>query len=330
MSVNEDHPFHRLTPDFILAAAESRGYVTDGRLLALNSYENRVYQIGIEDAQPLIAKFYRPGRWTDEQIREEHAFCFELAAQDLPVVTPLGGSPVDSLVHVEEFPIAFYPRRGGRAPDLDDDENLRTMGRYLARMHTVGAGRPFEYRPAINVGSFGTESVAYVSGNCIPEDLRAAYESLTVDLLRLCDERFTICKDVRILRVHGDCHHGNILWRGDAPHFVDFDDARTGPAIQDLWMMLSGSQSAQEQQLDHILKGYREFRDFNPIELRLIEGLRALRLMHHAAWIARRWQEPAFKRAFPFFDNENFWATHILELREQCAALFEQPLRLIY
>ena len=323
MNVNENHPFHRLTPDFILAAVESRGYVTDGRLLALNSYENRVYQVGIEDAQPLIAKFYRPGRWNDEQIREEHAFCFELAGQDLPVVAPLGDSPADSLVHVEEFPIAFYPRRGGRAPDLDDDENLRTMGRYLARMHTVGAGRPFEYRPAINVDSFGTESVAYVSGNCIPDDLRAAYDSLTADLLRLCDDRFAMCKDVRILRVHGDCHHGNILWRDDAPHFVDFDDARMAPAVQDLWMLLSGHREEQRVQLNTILEGYHEFADFDLREMALIEALRTLRMLHYAAWLARRRDDPAFPLAFPWFNTQAYWERHVLELREQFAELCE-------
>jgi Ser/Thr protein kinase RdoA (MazF antagonist) len=318
-----DHPFHRLTPDFILSAVESSGYVTDGRLFALNSYENRVYQVGIEGAEPLIAKFYRPGRWSDEEIREEHDFCFELAGQDLPVVAPLGDGPQQSLAQVEEFRLALYPRRGGRAPELDVSENLRIMGRYLARMHTIGAGRPFDHRPAIDVRSFGTDSVAYVSGNCIPDDLRAAYDSLTADLLRLCDERFALCEGVRFLRVHGDCHAGNVLWRDEAPHFVDFDDARMAPAVQDLWMLLSGHPEEQRTQINVVLEGYEEFADFDSRELVLIEVLRTLRMLHYAAWLARRWDDPAFPLAFPWFNTQAYWERHVLELREQFAELSE-------
>ncbi len=321
--------FARLSPDLIMDAIESLGYQCDARILELNSYENRVFQIGLEQAEPIIAKFYRANRWTDDMIREEHDFTLQLAESDVSVVPPL---QIDSqtLFVFDEFRFSLYLRRGGRAPAIDDLDCLTILGRHIALIHNVGASSDFNHRPALSIEEFGLSAREFLlNNNFIPMSLIPAYSTVSEQLLADIEKVYAAAT-FDTLRLHGDCHMGNVLWREDLPHFVDFDDARTGPAIQDLWMMLSGSQSAQEQQLDHILKGYRAFRDFNPIELRLIEGLRALRLMHHAAWIARRWQEPAFKRAFPFFDNENFWATHILELREQCAALFEQPLRLIY
>ena len=323
MTVDAAHPFDRLTPDFVLAAVESEGYAADGRLLALNSYENRVYQVGIDGVGPLIAKFYRPGRWSDVQIEEEHEFCFDLASHDLPVVAPLGDSASTSLIHFEDFRFALYPRRGGRAPELDDAENLRVMGRFLARMHTAGGARRFEHRPTISIDSFGVESVDFVSRQCIPDDLRAAYDSLAADLLRLCEERFAICEDVHYIRVHGDCHAGNVLWRDDAPHFVDFDDARMAPAVQDLWMLLSGYPEEQRSQLNTILEGYHEFADFDLRELVLSEALRTLRMLHYAAWLARRWDDPAFPLAFPWFNTQAYWERHVLELREQFAELSE-------
>lgn len=315
------HPFDRLTPDFVLAAVESRGYAADGHLLSLNSYENRVYQVGIHDADPLIAKFYRPGRWSDEQIYEEHAFCFDLTAQELPVVAPLGDSVPASLNDFEGFRVALYPQRGGRAPEFDVEENFRVMGRCLARMHNVGGTGKFEHRPAISVRSFGVESVEFVTPRFIPDDLRPAYETLTADLLRLCEERFAVCNEIRYIRVHGDCHIGNVLWRDDAPNFVDFDDARMAPAIQDLWMLVSGSQAEQQRQLGKILEGYGEFSDFDFQELILIEPLRTLRMLNYAAWLARRWDDPAFPLAFPWFNTQSYWEKHILELREQFGEL---------
>jgi len=321
--------FARLSPDLIMDAIESLGYQCDARILELNSYENRVFQIGLEQAEPIIAKFYRANRWTDDMIREEHDFTLQLVESDVSVVPPL---QIDSqtLFVFDEFRFSLYQRRGGRAPAIDDLDCLTILGRHIALIHNVGASSDFNHRPALSIEEFGLSAREFLlSNNFIPMGLIPAYSTVSEQLLADIEKVYAAAT-FDTLRLHGDCHMGNVLWREELPHFVDFDDARTGPAIQDLWMMLSGSQSAQEQQLDHILKGYREFRDFNPIELRLIEGLRALRLMHHAAWIARRWQEPAFKRAFPFFDNEKFWATHILELREQCAALFEQPLQLIY
>jgi Ser/Thr protein kinase RdoA (MazF antagonist) len=320
---DQAHPFARLTPDFVLDAVEARGYVTDGRLLALNSYENRVYQVGIEDAEPVIAKFYRPERWTDAQLREEHAFCFELLKQGLPIVAPLGTGPGDSLFIHADFRIALFPRRGGRAPELDDRDNLRTLGRCLARMHTIGGGAPFRVRPAIDVASFGTDSVDYIRANALPNDLAPAYVSLSRDLLAICTERFTQCADVRYRRVHGDCHAGNVLWRDDSPHFVDFDDARMAPAVQDIWMLLSGDTEEQRSQLAAVLEGYHEFADFDFRELALVEPLRTLRMLQYAAWLARRWDDPAFPRAFPWFNTQAYWERHILELREQLYALSE-------
>lgn len=321
--MSDPHPFAALTPDFILAAVETAGHVTDGRLLALNSYENRVYQVGIADAEPLIAKFYRPGRWNAAQLREEHAFCFELVEHGLPVVAPLGGDAAHSLFVAEPFHVALFPRRGGRAPDLDRLDNLRTMGRCLARLHTVGGGRPFRARPRLDVANLGEDSVSYVRDHALPSDLTAAYVSLSADCLRLCDARFAQCAEVRYRRVHGDCHAGNVLWRDDAPHFVDFDDARMAPAVQDLWMLLSGYPEEQRSQLAALLEGYHEYADFDLRELSLIEPLRTLRMLSYAAWLARRWDDPAFPHAFPWFGTQAYWERHILELREQFSLLSE-------
>lgn len=302
---------------------EAQGYVTDGRLLALNSYENRVYQVGIEDSDPLIAKFYRPQRWSDAAIREEHEFTFELQRQGLPVVAPLGKDARHSLHHLGAQRLALFPRRGGRAPDFDQRDALITMGRMLARMHTVGFGRPFRHRPAIDVQTFGIESVEFVKAHCLPADLRLAYSSLADDLLRLCTERFAQCEGVVWRRVHGDCHAGNVLWRDDIPNFVDFDDARMAPAVQDVWMLLSGYPEEQRVQLAAILEGYHEFGDFDLRELSLVEPLRTLRMLHYAAWLGRRWDDPAFPHAFPWFNTQAYWERHVLELREQFSLLSE-------
>ncbi len=317
------HPFDRLGPDFILDAVEAQGFACDGRLLALNSYENRVYQVGLEAAEPLVAKFYRPGRWSDAAIAEEHAFCSELERQALPVVAPLAAARGATLHHADGFRFALYPRRGGRAPEFDRADSLRTMGRCLARMHTVGSARHFEHRPAITLERFGTASVDYVLAHCLPADLHAAYASLARDLLGRVETCLRACEGVRYIRVHGDCHAGNVLWRDDAPHFVDFDDACMAPAVQDLWMLLSGHPEEQRAQLDAVLEGYHEFADFDYRELALVEALRTLRMLHYAAWLARRWSDPAFPQAFPWFNTQAYWERHVLELREQLAALGE-------
>ena len=324
-----DHPFSRLTPDFIMDAIESVGYHCDARIIELNSYENRVYQVGIEDKEPLIAKFYRPDRWSFEQINEEHTFTAELADHGLSVVAPLlQPSGLGSYTY-EGFHIALFPRRGGRAPAVDDLNCLEILGRFIARLHNVGGARTFRYRPEISLEDYGTASRQWLLENdFLPAELRESYESVSANLLSMIETRFREVSYQRI-RLHADCHMGNVLWRDDAPHFVDFDDARSGAAVQDLWMLLSGDEETRAIQMQKILLGYRDFRDFDPAELLLIEPLRTLRLMHHAAWLARRWEDPAFPRAFPFFNTQRYWSEHILELREQWAAI-EAPALALY
>ena len=320
-------PYEGLSPELILAAVESRGYRCDGRQLALNSYENRVYQVGIEEASPLIAKFYRPGRWSDAQILEEHRFSQELAAQEIPVVAPLADESGRTLHAFEGFRFALYPRRGGRDPDLDNEQTLEWMGRFLGRMHLLGGREAYVHRPALDLNSFGIEPYQFLlQHKVIPGELEATYRSVVEDVLKRVEMRFEECGALRQIRLHGDCHRGNILWTDDGPHFVDFDDSRTGPAVQDLWMLLSGGREAMQWQLGAVLRGYQQFADFDFIELNLIEALRSLRLIHYSAWLARRWHDPAFPAAFPWFDTPRYWEEQILTLREQIAALEEPPL----
>lgn len=311
-------------------AVESQGYICDGRISALNSYENRVYQVGLEDqTAPVIAKFYRPQRWTDAQIHEEHQFSLALSEYELPVVPPLINGQGKSLLSYEKFSFALFERKGGHGPELDDLDNLYTMGRLLGRIHALGAVEAYKYRPIIDPQTFGHDSVNFVSINFIPRELKSAYDSLTADLLVRIDTAFAQAKGVSYIRVHGDCHGGNLLWRDDAPHIVDFDDSRMAPAIQDIWMLLSGERDRQRLQLSEIIEGYNEFYDFNPQELMLIEPLRTLRMLYYAAWLARRWQDPAFPHSFSWFNTERYWGEHILELREQLSALSEPVLELI-
>lgn len=320
-------PYASLTPDCVIDAVEAAGYHCDARIFPLNSYENRVYQVGVEDKEPLIAKFYRPERWTDEQIEEEHHFSWQLQNQGLSVVAPLRNSDEKTLHEHAGFRFALYPRRGGHAPELENFDHLLSIGRTLGRIHALGAVKPFQYRPTLNSQTFGHDSREFLLQNdCLPKDLRPAYETLTHDLLNLVDPLLNKSEHNSI-RLHGDCHPGNILWR-DEPHFVDLDDARMGPAIQDLWMLLSGERQQQLAQLSELAEGYNEFFDLNPAELRLIEALRTLRLMHYSAWLARRWHDPTFPMNFPWFNTERYWAEHILELREQFSALQEPPLEL--
>lgn len=325
---DKQHPFQALSPSFIMDAVESCGFVCDCRTLTLNSYENRVYQVGIEDGAPLIAKFYRPERWSDEQILEEHQFCFELMEHELPVVAPLVNDQGESLFIHGAFRFALYPRQGGYAPELDNLDNLLILGRLLGRIHCVGALRSFQHRPRLDSQSFGHESVALISESFVPQETKANYDALTTDLLQAIESIFAGTNDLRYLRSHGDCHSGNILWRDDAPHFVDFDDARMAPAIQDLWMMLSGDRARQHAQLAELVEGYNEFFEFQPRELRLIEALRSLRILNFSAWLARRWSDPTFPHHFSWFNTPRYWGDHILELREQIAALNEPLLQL--
>lgn len=318
--------FGELDPAHVLDALESLGLYSDGRLLALNSYENRVYQVGMEEGPPLVAKFYRPGRWSDAQIQEEHDFLFELVDAEVPVVAPLkhAGS---SLQHHAGYRFAVFPRRGGRAPELEDKNTLEWLGRYIGRIHAVGAARRFAARPALDRQSFGVEPRAYLlNEGCLPDTLRPAWAAISEQVLEsvaACEQR---AGPIEQLRLHGDCHPGNVLWTDHGPHFVDFDDSRMGPALQDLWMLLSGSRDDMRRQLQDVLAGYEDIREFPEHELHLLEALRSLRLLHYSAWLASRFNDPAFQQAFPWFGSERYWQDRILELREQVALMQEPPL----
>jgi Ser/Thr protein kinase RdoA (MazF antagonist) len=320
------HPFESLTPDFILGAIDDCGYKTDGCLMALNSYENRVYQVGVEDAEPIIVKFYRPDRWCDEAIQEEHDYCADLVFSELPVVPPIKNSSGLSLHIKNMFRIAFFERKGGRAPELDREDHLKTLGRFLGRIHAAGSGSAFTYRPSISNLGYVRESINIVQ-RFIPSDLQPAYGSLIRDIEGTLENRLRESSSCIEIKVHGDCHLGNILWRDNAPHFVDFDDARMGSSVQDIWMLLSGDIAEQNTQLGWILDGYSQFRDFDYREISLIEPLRSLRLIGYAAWMAKRWSDPAFPLAFPWFNTQAYWEKHILELREQLGALQEPEFR---
>ncbi len=319
-------PYARLTPECLLDAIESLGLRCDGRLLALNSFENRVYQVWMDDGTVLVAKFYRPARWSDAQILEEHAFTTDLAAREIPVVAPLEIASSTLNAH-EGYRFALYPRRGGRAPELDDPAVLEWIGRFVGRIHAVGATRRFATRPALDIESFGLEPRDFlISRDFVPPDLRPAWQAAVDQALDAVRHAFDAAGAVASIRLHGDCHPGNILWTDQGPHFVDFDDARMGPAIQDLWMLLSGDAAAMSRQLGDVLAGYEDFIELDRRELRLVEPLRTLRLVHYSAWIARRWSDPAFPAAFPWFGGQRYWQDRILELREQIAAMSEAPL----
>jgi Ser/Thr protein kinase RdoA (MazF antagonist) len=328
------HPYDALTPDAVLDALASVGLHGDGRLLALSSYENRVYQLWLEEPfeghSAVVAKFYRPGRWSDEQILEEHAFSAELVEGEVPVVAPLviEGS---TLHRFGNFAFSVSPRRGGRAPELDDAEVLEWIGRFLARIHIVGARKPFDTRPALDPQSFGKVSRDWLlSHEIIPLDAQSAWTTR-------CDEALAMIADtplgqkaqdrIAMLRAHGDCHPGNILWVPDeGPHFVDLDDARTAPAVQDLWMLLSGDRAQRQKQLGDLLDGYEQLREFDRAELALIEPLRTLRLIHYSAWLARRWGDPTFPINFPWFGTSDYWQGQARMLDEQIEAMREPPL----
>ncbi len=322
-------PYARLTPDVVLDAMESLGPRCDGRLLALNSYENRVYQVWMEEGPPQVVKFYRPARWTDAQILEEHAYALELAAGEIPVVAPLADDAGETLHVHEGFRFAVYARRGGRAPELEDAQTLQWLGRFIGRIHAVGRLRDFVHRPALDVASFGIESRDFLlAHDFIPPELREVYRGVVDQALDAVQSTFAAAAPIAHLRLHGDCHAGNLLWTDDGPHFVDFDDSRMGPAVQDIWMLLSGDRAAMTRQLGDVLIGYEQFSAFDHRELQLIEPLRTLRLIHYAAWLARRWDDPAFPAAFPWFNTQRYWQDRILELREQVALMQEPPLAL--
>jgi len=338
MEADARPPYADLTPDRVLDALESVGQRGDGRLLALNSYENRVYQVYLEEGPPVIAKFYRPGRWTDAAIEEEHRFTLDLAGHEIPVVAPLMLHE-RTLHEFAGFRFAVYPRRGGRVPELDDPQVLEWVGRFIGRIHSVGKVQPFAHRPALDIATFGEEPRDYLlSEGWIPAALTDAYSSAVNMALDGVRRSFERAGAVATLRLHGDCHAGNILWteprieKGSrtplegGPHFVDFDDCRSGPAVQDLWMLLSGERSDMVRQLGDVLAGYEDFAELDPRELHLVEALRTLRLIHYSAWLARRWGDPAFPAAFPWFNTQRYWQDRVLELREQIPAMEEPPL----
>lgn len=341
------HPYEQLTPDLVLDAMASVGLYGDGRLTALSSYENRVYQAGLEEPLPgtdlmtVVLKFYRPERWSQAQILEEHQFAAELAADEVPMVAPLSlpigaANPLTgSTLHQHGgFAFSVSPRRGGRRPELEDLDVLEWIGRFLARLHLVGARQAFSHRPALNVNSFGQASrQLLLEGNYLPLDVASAWDRACQEALQVASGLWQQAGDVPQLRLHGDCHPGNILWTpegsaGAGPHFVDLDDARMGPAVQDLWMLLSGSPREMAIQMIDVLEGYRDFMPFDRRELALIEPLRTLRLIHYSAWLARRWDDPAFPAAFPWFGTVRYWQDRILELREQIAAMAEPPIEI--
>ena len=345
------HPYAGLTPDVILAAVEGVGLACDGRLLALGSYENRVYQLGVEDQGFVVAKFYRPGRWSDAAIEEEHAFVAELVAAEIPAVAPLAFAG-RTLNECGGYRFALYPRQGGRPPEFDDPATLEWMGRLLGRIHAIGRRSAYQARPTLDIVAFGRKPRDYLlESNLLPPDLEPAWRAIADQALDAVRRSFDLAGDVRHLRLHGDCHAGNVLWTEEVPdekhasppqlfldppggrrsaaaasggpHFVDFDDSRMGPAVQDMWMLFSGDADAMARQRQRFLDGYEQFMDFDRRELRLIEALRTLRLLHYSAWIARRWDDPAFPAAFPWFNSQRYWQDCILELREQVGLMQE-------
>ncbi|RJX33473.1 MAG: serine/threonine protein kinase [Oxalobacter sp.] len=319
--------YEGLTPDCVLNALESVGIHGDGRLLALNSYENRVYMIGVEGAPSTVVKFYRPERWREAAILEEHAFAEELAGNEIPVVSPLRLNG-RSLHEYDGYRFAVYPMQGGRAPELDDRVTRQWLGRFIGRIHAVGAKQAFQHRTTLDIHEFGEASLeCLLSGNFLPLDLETPYRRAAEEALEGVRTCFKQAGEVKAIRLHGDCHAGNVLWTDSGPHFVDFDDCMQGSAIQDLWMLLSGSREEMEEQLGDILAGYTQFADFDSRERHLLEGLRTLRMMHYAAWLARRWEDPAFPLAFPWFNTQNYWQSRIQELREQAILMNEPPLR---
>lgn len=348
------HPFSALTPDVVLDALASVGLFGDGRLLALNSYENRVYLVHLDSPEPaltaVVVKFYRPGRWSQAQILEEHAFSAELMAAEIPVVAPLllasTGAAPGSLHHYAGFAFSVSPRRGGRGPELDDDAHLEWIGRLLARLHNVGARTPFAARPALDVQQFGHEPREWLlTHSMIAPEVQSQWATACAAALARIEA--SGLAQATALRLHGDCHPGNILWTPEAaspsvspattlpsagpvqrpgPHFVDLDDARSGPAVQDLWMLLSGNRAQRSRALGTLLDGYEQLRPFDRHELALIEPLRTLRLIHYSAWLARRWSDPIFPANFPWFSSRDYWAGQVDMLHEQLEAMDEPPL----
>jgi Ser/Thr protein kinase RdoA (MazF antagonist) len=314
--------YYNLNPDVVLDAVEACGLQLDGSLLVLNSYENRVYRITDLDGVRWVVKFYRPNRWSDEQILEEHQFAQQLAELEIPVVAPVALKDNQTLVHQQGFRLALFPCKGGREPDLEHSEHLVQLGRYLGRIHAVGAEQAFKYRPAINVQTYGYDCQARIrESGYVPKELRPAYEAIVSQMLELVSDAFETYQPGWSIRLHADFHPGNILWADEGPHLVDLDDARMGPAIQDLWMLIGADPFQQCERLDDLLQGYEEFYSFPMQQVALIEPLRALRMLHYSAWLASRWEDPSFKHHFPWFAEVKYWEQQILQFKEQTSML---------
>lgn len=338
-----DTPYASLGPEVVLDALDAVGLRADGRLIQLNSYENRVYQAFLEDGRAVVAKFYRPGRWSDAQILEEHRFAAELAADEIPLAAPLTIEPDPRSLHADrvrgiaptlaafaagdsEYRFAVTARMAGRAPELEDMEVLEWIGRFVGRIHAVGSRGRFETRLTLDEATYGTQVRDWLlEHDVVPAETRPVWRAVVDAALDAVHAAFAE-RPPRVLRLHGDCHPGNILWTDAGPHFVDLDDALTGPAIQDLWMLLSGSRAEMTRQLAAVLDGYEQFMEFDWRELRLIEPLRTLRMIHHSGWIARRWCDPAFPAAFPWFESPAYWGEQVQRLRDQLDAMAEPPL----
>ena len=321
--------FTGLSPDLIIDGIESAGFTVDSGLLALNSYENRVYQFHDDNLVKYVTKFYRPQRWALAQIQEEHDFSFELEERELPIVAPL---KVDgkSLFEYQGYHFAVFPCRGGRIFEVDNLDQLEWMGRFLGRIHAVSSLNSFEQRPAFNTEEMLFEAKEIInSSGFVPKSLQIPFFTILDQVIDIAAKQYQAVKNTQQIRLHGDCHAGNILWRDEGPHFVDLDDCRTGPAIQDLWMMLSGDRQQQLLQLDTLLMGYEEFFTFDMQQLILIESLRTMRVVNYMAWLCKRWQDPAFPHSFPWFNTEKYWEQQILMLKEQMSALQERPLSLL-
>ena len=318
--------FEDLTPDLILDAIESVGIYAESGLLALNSYENRVYQFKAEDGLRYVVKFYRPERWSKAQIQEEHDFAFELAEAEVPVVAPIKHNG-ESLFEHQGYVFVLFPSVGGRQFEVDNLDQLDVMGRLIGRMHQVAKSKAFEHRPTFSCEEYlHTAKVHLQKSNLVPMGISTAFYTILDLVIEQAQAQY---KNVQGIRLHGDCHAGNILWAGEALMFVDLDDARQGPAIQDLWMMLSGDRQTQLLQLDTLVNAYEEFCDFDHTQLKLIEPLRAMRIIHYMGWVAKRWSDPAFVRNFSWFAEDKYWEQQILALKEQLAALQEAPLKLL-
>lgn len=321
--MNTETPYENLSPELILDAIESIGFHCNGSLFPLNSYENRVYQIGIEDDAPLIAKFYRPQRWNDDAILEEHQFATELFSHEIPIVTPIAIADQQTLHKHENYRFAVFPRRGGRALELDNTEQLEWIGRFIGRLHAVGSCRPFKHRMNINAQTYGHNPYQFlIQNNFIPLEIKVDYCQIVDELLQIITQNFSQIYAGELIRLHGDCHAGNILWNAEGPNIVDLDDCLMGPAIQDIWMLVSGTTEMEiEIQLEYILRGYRQFYDFPSHQLKLIESLRTLRMIHYAAWLAKRWQDPTFPLNFPWFNTLSYWQSHLRDLHQQLQLL---------